>query len=161
MAMRARLAAVPGVGRVVWLGVRPDREVPMVAVEEVMAVAGRGLEGDRYVKGGNRQVTLVQAEHLPVIAALSGLEVTPARMRRNVVVAGINVHALGSGVRFAIGDEVILVGSGACAPCNKLDVLIGPGGFHAARGHGGITAKIERGGVIRTGDEVRALPASS
>ena len=60
-------------------------------------------------------------------------------------------------LRFAIGDEVILVGTGACAPCSKMEELIGVGAFQAMRGHGGITASIERGGTIRVGDVVRVL----
>ncbi len=82
---------------------------------------------------------------------------TPQRTRRNVVVAGINLLALVR-LRFAVGDEVILVGTGACAPCSKMDSTIAEGAFQAMRGHGGITAKIERGGTIRVGDRVEVLP---
>lgn len=158
--LRDRLAVVPQIGRVEWIGVRPGRAEPMVVVDEAVAIAARGLAGDRAVTGrvgGTRQITLVQAEHLPVVAALVGRAVVaPEQLRRNVVVAGINLVALVR-LRFAIGDEVILVGTGPCAPCSKLDTLVGPGGFQAARGHGGITAKIERGGRLRRGDVVRVL----
>jgi MOSC domain-containing protein YiiM len=53
---------------------------------------------------------------------------------------------------------VVLVATGPCAPCGKMDEAIAAGGFQALRGHGGITARVERGGVIRLGDEVRLLP---
>jgi len=55
-----------------------------------------------------------------------------------------------------VGDAVLL-GTGNCAPCAKLDETLGSGGFQAARGHGGITARVERGAVIRVGDAVRVL----
>jgi MOSC domain-containing protein YiiM len=58
--------------------------------------------------------------------------------------------------RFAIG-EAILVGTSSCAPCDKMETALGEGAFQAMRGHGGICARIERSGVIRTGDRVRLL----
>jgi len=151
-----RLKQVPQIGRVTWIGVRPAFEAPMRVLDEALAVAERGLAGDRYLGGGTRQVTLIQAEHLPVIAALVGrAEVTPELLRRNVVVAGINLLSL-KDLRFAIG-EAILVGTKPCAPCEKMETALGLGGFQALRGHGGICARIEHGGVIRIGDAIRAL----
>lgn len=74
-------------GRVAWIGVRPKKGAPTETVKEVVAIAGRGLEGDRAAarEGHKRQVTLIQAEHLGVIASLAGLrKIDPARLRRNV-----------------------------------------------------------------------------
>lgn len=158
--LRERLVDVPQTGTVTWLGVRPAAGAPMIAVDDALAIAERGLDGDRVARGragGKRQITLVQAEHLDVLASLAHVRaVTPEMLRRNVVVRGVNLVALAK-LRFAVGDEVILVGTGACAPCAKMDETVGPGGFQAMRGHGGITAMIERGGRIRRGDVVRAL----
>ena len=159
LSLAERLKIVPQVGAVDWIGVRPARGAAMVAVDEVEAVADRGLAGDRYRSNGTRQVTLIQAEHVPVIAALSGHAITPAQLRRNLVVRGINLLSLQK-LRFAIG-EVVLVGTSACAPCDKMEAEIGEGTFQAMRGHGGICAKIERGGVIRRGDPVRLLRDNS
>jgi len=150
-----QLKIVPQVGTVTWLGVRPARGAPMLTMEEVELVAERGIVGDRYQFSGNRQVTLIQAEHLPVIAALTGGAVTPELVRRNVVVSGVNLLSLQK-QRFVIGGA-ILIGTGACAPCEKMEVALGVGGFQAMRGHGGICARIERSGVIRNGDRVRLL----
>jgi MOSC domain-containing protein YiiM len=156
LSLRERLREVPQEGRVSWIGLRPARGAPMQVVGEAVAVADRGLVGDR-ARRGDRQVTLVQAEHLPVIARFASLDaLAPQQLRRNLVIEGINLLALAK-LSFAIGDEVILVGTGPCAPCGKLDELIGPGGFQATRGHGGITARIERGGILRVGDRVRAV----
>lgn len=163
--LRERLLDVPQRGVVTWLGVRPEHGVALAELALARAIAGLGIEGDvtaaRGRAGGKRQVTLVQAEHLPVIAAFTGLpELRPAQVRRNVAVAGINLLALVK-LRFAIGDEVILLGTGACAPCSRMDELIGAGAFQAMRGHGGITAAVERGGTIRIGDTVRVLAPES
>lgn len=160
--LRERLEDVPQVGVVRWIGVRPEHGAPMRVLDEVRVLEGLGLEGDVAAKGrpfGKRQVTLVQEEHLAVIAALAGVRpaaVTPDALRRNLVVAGVNLIALGK-LRFAVGD-VVLVGTGACAPCSVMEVTLGPGAFQAMRGHGGITTRVEVGGVIRRGDRVRVLP---
>lgn len=151
-----RLRIVPQIGSVDWIGVRPERDAAMRVLDEVLAIADRGLAGDRYCASGSRQVTLIQAEHLPVIAALIGRAVAPQQVRRNLVVRGINLLALHK-QRFAIG-EVVLVATGPCAPCDKMEQALGEGAFQAMRGHGGICARIERGGVIRRGDRVSIAP---
>ncbi len=154
-----RLREVPQIGTVTWIGVRPAPGASMLVLPEVEAIADRGLAGDRAAVarvGGKRQVTLVQAEHLPVLASLMRAErVEPQQLRRNLVIAGINLVSL-TKLRFRIGGQVVLLGTGACAPCGSMDRTLGEGGFQAMRGHGGITAQVVRGGVIRIGDEVRA-----
>ena len=125
--------------------------------EWVEAVAEKGLVGDRYAGGsGKRGVTLLQAEHLPVIAALAGLSaVEPEWLRRNVVVSGVPVIAF-KARRFRIG-EVLLEGTGPCDPCSKMEAALGPGGYNAMRGHGGLCARIVEGGRMRLGDAVVAV----
>jgi MOSC domain-containing protein YiiM len=129
----------------------------MVVLPEVLAIEDRGLAGDRAGKraGGKRQVTLIASEHLGVVARLLGRpEIPAALVRRNLVVSGINPRSL-ERVRFRIGDEVVLEGTGPCEPCAKMDTALGDGGFQAMRGHGGLTARILQGGTIRVGDFVR------
>ncbi len=151
------MATLPRSGRVEWIGLRPAREQAMVAVAEVEAKGGGGLRGDRYKgRNGERGVTLIQAEHLPVIAALAGLEaIAPATLRRNLVVSGIPLVAL-KGRRFRIG-ELVLEGTESCDPCSRMEAALGPGGFNAMRGHGGLCARIVEGGTVRVGDAVAAL----
>ena len=153
-ALGALMATLPRPGRVEWIGLRPARDVAMRAVDAAEAVAGRGLVGDRYASGsGKRGLTLIQAEHLPVVAALAGLpDVSPMTLRRNLVVSGLPLVAL-KGRRFRIG-EVVLEGTGPCDPCSRMEDALGPGGYNAMRGMGGLCARILEGGVIRAGDEV-------
>ena len=154
----ARLfAQFPRAGRVEWIGLRPARAVSMEAVDAAEAVTGKGLVGDRYIgASGKRGITLIQAEHLPVVAALAGHgRIAAATLRRNLVIAGIPLIAL-KDRRFRIG-EVVLQGTGPCDPCSRIEDALGPGGYKAMRGHGGICARIVEGGVIRPGDRVEAL----
>lgn len=154
-ALQRLLSTLPQRGRVQWIGVRPARDQPMAALSEVDIEIGGGLVGDRY--RGNpdsaRQVTLIQAEHLAAIGSLLGrAAIDPAAVRRNIVVAGINLLALRS-AKFSIGG-VLLEGTGHCHPCSRMEAALGPGGYNAMRGHGGITARVLEPGRVRLGDEV-------
>lgn len=149
----------PRAGRLDWIGLRPARGVPVVEVSEAVANAGAGLSGDRYPGGsGKRGATLIQAEHLSVIAALSGhAAIAPATLRRNLVVSGIPVIAF-KGRRFRIGD-VVLEGTGACDPCSHMEAALGPGGYNAMRAMGGLCARIVSGGTLRLGNTVEWVDA--
>lgn len=147
----------PSSGTLQKILLRPERDVEVLDVELAEVSLEKGLLGDRYgKKGGKRQVTLIQAEHLPVIGAMLGKDVIdPALLRRNLVVRGINLLAL-KDQHFKIG-EVILKGTGHCRPCSKMERHLGHGGYNAMRGHGGITATVIQGGTLRIGDEISHL----
>ena len=156
------LAVIPQVGKLEWIGLRPAQRAPLQAVQSVRAEAGRGLIGDRYAEspGTKRQVTLIQAEHLAVIAALTGHSTIPPEwLRRNLVVSGINLLAL-QDRRFRIG-AVLLEGTGLCQPCSRMEEVLGPGGYNAMRGHGGITARVLNSGSLCVGDRVLHDPEAA
>lgn len=148
-------------GRVEWIGLCTSGRGPIQTVPEASAEEGTGLAGDHHAKKGKskREVTLIQAEHFPVIASILGQKepVEPALLRRNIVVSGISLLAL-KDQRFRIG-QAVFEGSGPAAPCSRMEENLGPGGYNAMRGHGGITARVINAGVISVGDEVAALPA--
>ncbi|MDX1658116.1 MAG: MOSC domain-containing protein [Nitriliruptorales bacterium] len=162
---RELVETVPQVGRLEWIGLRPAHRAAVTAVDAVEVREGLGLDGDRRAAGepnpdGKRHVTLIQAEHLPVVAGLVGHDVDPSDLRRNLVVSGIPLLGLRD-LRFRIGSEVVLEGTGHCHPCSRMEENLGAGGFQAMRGHGGITARVIAGGTIRVGDEVTAVRPSS
>jgi len=140
-------------GRVAWIGLRPARRAAVAAVEAV-EVTRDGLAGDHWQRGGPRAVTLIQWEHLPVIGAFLGQDApSPELLRRNIAIAGINLMGLRRRT-FRIGD-VVLRGTGICAPCSRMEENLGPGGYAAVRHHGGIGAEVITPGHIRIGDVVR------
>lgn len=164
--LRSLTTQFPRAGRLEHILLRPARRVAAFSVNQALAVAGCGLEGDRSCKQpasglapSKRQVTLIQAEHLSVIAALAGVAaVEPASMRRNLVVSGINLLAARAlfkdqPVLIRVG-EVILQATGSCEPCSLMEELLGAGGYNAVRGHGGLTAKVLKGGMLRLHDSV-------
>ena len=153
------LQSLPQIGCVSWIGIASGPRSTIEPVRSVIAEAGHGLTGDHHAKrrkDTKRQVTLIQFEHLAAVASLCGRDAaTPDLLRRNVAVAGINVLAL-KDRQFRIGD-VLLEGSGPCEPCSRMEENLGPGGYNAMRGHGGITARVLEGGTIRIGDKVRVV----
>ena len=157
MNIRDLQASLPRDGELLWLATRPARDQPMQVADSVRLIADRGVEGDRGARraGGQRQVTLLQLEHLAVLATLlGGGSVDPALLRRNLLVGGINLLALRTR-RFHIG-AALLEGTGHCHPCSRMERALGAGGYNAMRGHGGITARVLTGAVIQRGDVVRS-----
>ena len=147
-----------GRGKVEWIGLRTDRAEPMRSVADAAVDAQSGLAGDRFQASGpkRRQVTFVQQEHLPVVAALLGKEtIGPEATRRNVLVSGINLLSL-ENQKFKVGECVFLC-TGPCEPCQRMNTTLGPGGLDSMVGHGGIMATVVEPGTIHVGDEVTRL----
>jgi MOSC domain-containing protein YiiM len=155
--LAALLQAPPRPGMVTWLGLRPNRRVPMQPVMVLQLDPAQGTLGDRYAgRSGSRHLTLLQAEHLAAIGSYLGLPaVDPARLRRNVVVSGLNLLAL-KGQRFRLGEAVLEM-TGECHPCSRMEEEFGTGGYNAVRGHGGITARVLDSGAVSLGDALVRL----
>lgn len=156
------LASVPQQGCVRWIGVRPAPRAAMLELDAVEARREAGLTGDHSRPGPRnaRQVTLIQWEHLAVITALMARSaeapISAAELRRNIAISGINLFSL-KGRRFRLG-QAILETTGWCQPCAKLEERLGAGTFQAMRGHGGITARVLQGGIIRLNDALCVEP---
>lgn len=152
-------------GRIECIVVRGSPRAPARTIAATRALAGIGLADDRLGQRGGaalstRQVTLIQAEHLAVIARLARLDdVDPVALRRNLVVSGINLLAL-KNARLQVGGAVLEI-VGPCQPCSRMEEALGPGGYAAMRGHGGMTARVLVGGAINVGDVVRAQVQAS
>ena len=138
------------------ISLHPAARAAIRVVDSAQLTADAGIEGDHRAAGGGgrRQVTLIQQEHLGAIAALVVLDaVDPSLLRRNLVVSGISLAALRDRC-FRIG-EAVLEGTGECQPCSRMEENLGPGGYNAMRVHGGITARVLQGGLVRVGDTVQ------
>ena len=155
--MAELLSRFPRPGRIQGILLRPARHADPQEVEAA-DLGAAGLFGD-HARLGKRALTLIQAEHLPVISALVGREATAALLRRNLVVSGLNLGAL-RGARLRIGPTAEVEITSPCAPCSRMEEALGFGGYNAVRGHGGWCATVTRPGPISLDDEVivAALP---
>jgi MOSC domain-containing protein YiiM len=149
-------------GSVVSIHIAPEAGLPMETVPEARAIAGRGLEGDRYTLGigyysntpgpGGRELTLIETETLEALPAL-GVKLSAAETRRNVATAGVPLNHL-VGREFWIG-AVRLRGTRLCEPCKYLEGLTQPGAMVALIHRGGLRAQILNDGVMRAGDTIK------
>lgn len=130
------------------------------SVSHAQALAGRGLEGDRYASGagtfsannGRRDVTLIEAEALEQFLRNFHHPLTPAQSRRNLLTRGVRLNDL-VGVDFFVG-RVALRGLRLCEPCSHLAQFTAmpvlPGLVH----QGGLYAEILQEGALTVGDSV-------
>ena len=148
-------AREPGRGTVEALVLAPAAEAPVRAVPEAVAVAGRGLEGDRYEEGQGTFASGRPGSALTLIEAAVLDELGPVDHRRNVVVRGTDLNAL-VGREFTLG-ELRCRGSRLCEPCLHLDKLNGGGVLRPLVHRGGLRADIVTGGTVRVGDVLLPL----
>jgi MOSC domain-containing protein YiiM len=144
-------------GIVEAIHISPEREQLPAPVSSVEAVPGAGLRGDRYFQetGGHaegKDITLIEAEAIEGFRADTGIELTAAEMRRQVLTRGLGLNDL-VGKRFRVG-EVECIGRVLCEPCNHIQSLTRPGVLRGMVHRGGLRADVLRGGTIKVGDEV-------
>ena len=148
-------------GTVVSIYIAPGAAAPMKEVAAVRAVAGKGLEGDRYFsetgtyshqQGPSRHVTLIEIEAIEAVKRDDEIDLAAGETRRNIVTRGVAVNHL-VGKEFTVG-EVRLRGTELCEPCAHVEQLSRKGVRQALVHRGGVNAEILASGVIRAGDAV-------
>lgn len=134
---------------------------PMQSVTNVLAVVGKGLEGDRYASklgtysnqpGSGRDVTLIEIEAIEALKRDYGIDLDPRLARRNIVTRGVPLNHLVE-KEFKIGD-VILRGTRLCDPCAYMEKLTVKGTLRGLIHRGGLRAEIMKGGTIKVGDKL-------
>jgi MOSC domain-containing protein YiiM len=126
--------------------------------DSAVAVAGRGLEGDRYFRKPGAgdpatEVTLVESEAVEALKREGVTEIAPVKTRRNLLTRGVPLNHL-VGCEFTVGD-VVLRGIRLCEPCDHLEGLTVNGIKDGLRHRGGLRAEILNGGTLRLGDAIR------
>jgi hypothetical protein len=133
-------------GKVANLFRKPGHRLPMDAIEEIRAVADKGLMDDASFGRGKRQVLLVDRK------VLEQFQLKPGDVRENITIQDLDLASLPVGARLAIGSSLLEITS-ICEPCNRMDE-IHPGLQQAISGKRGVLACVIRGGLIRVGDHV-------
>lgn len=141
---------------------------PVQRVSSVRAVAGKGLEGDRYFlergtysdkPGPRREVTLIEIEAVEAVNRDYRIALAPGESRRNIVTRGVYLNHLVDR-EFRVGG-VILKGLRLCEPCSHLESLTRPGVLSSLIHRGGLRAQVIQEGTIAVGDLVEELPPES
>jgi MOSC domain-containing protein YiiM len=147
-------------GNVESIHIAPAAKAPMHAVNEVQAIPGTGLNGDRYAQQQGTffkplpdfELTLIESEALEALKQEYDIELSPAESRRNVTTRGVALNHL-VGKEFKIG-EVKIRGIRLCEPCSHLEALTGRPLVKGLCHRGGLRAQILTEGTIRVGDIV-------
>ena len=143
-------------GRVEGIFISSQKGLLPEPVESVRALAGRGLEGNRYFFDGDAPpgvaLTLIAAEAVEAMDREHGISIEPRESRRNVVTRGIDVNQL-VGKQFRIGD-VECYGVELCEPCTSLQAMTKPGIIEGLVHRGGLNADILSDGEIHVDDAV-------
>jgi MOSC domain-containing protein YiiM len=161
----AAAAAVPGwTGVVRYLHITPRAFLPMRPMPELRLIAGKGIEGDRYMIGREegfyshrpeegRQVTLFELETLIALKRDANIDLSPQEHRRNVTTEGVPLTHL-VGRQFWLG-ETLLEATRLSIPCRHIEEITGKPIFDPLINRSGLNCKILRGGTVRVGDIVR------
>ena len=159
-------------GRIRGIHVAPEQGAPTRSIETARALAGRGLEGDRYCladpetddqsdgrAGGTfadrdgSDLTLIETEALEAVERDYDIALEPGVHRRNLTTEGVALNHL-DGERFRVGD-VVCEGVELCEPCSYLERHLAEDGIREALVHrGGLRARILEGGVLTVGDRL-------
>ncbi|WP_454629971.1 MOSC domain-containing protein [Bradyrhizobium cenepequi] len=156
-------------GVLLHIHIAPSASYEMEELAEAECVVGRGIVGDRYHNGLGtyspkpdvREVTLIEQEALDALSRndpplqQGPITLEPRDHRRNLTVKGVPLNHL-VGRRFRVGD-VILRGGRLNFPCKYLEELLGLPVFLPLYNRSGLNCGIERGGIIRPGDEIELL----
>ena len=152
-------------GHVEHIHIAPAEGAPLQELNEVEAVSGVGLTGDRYATpehgpdyDGGQDLTLVEAEALERLAAEEGIQLEPGATRRNLTTRGVSLNDL-VGKTFLVGD-VLAKGIELCEPCNHLQQSIGKPILRPLAHRAGLRAQLLTSGTIRVGDELKPAPES-
>lgn len=149
--------------RVRTIHVAGEQGEPMERIERATAVAGRGIEGDRYfdtegtfADRDGSDITFIEQEALDAVEGDYDIDLEPGVHRRNVTTEGVALNHL-VGARFRVG-EVVCEGTELCEPCSYLESHLEKRGVRKALVHrGGLRARILEGGVVAPGDGVEPL----
>jgi MOSC domain-containing protein YiiM len=130
----------------------PTYGAPTVSLNEIVAVKGKGVEGDRYF-GTTRQMTIVSTGELSSAAGELGIDaISDGATRRNITVVADELPRQ-HGAEIHIGEVTLEIWRD-CAPCELMETTVGPGAKTALKGRSGISTTVTKGGTIRLGDPV-------
>ena len=153
-------------GTVLTIQIAPNGTDLLRNLDQVKAIEGMGLEGDRYYNrtgtysnkhNESREVTLIESEALEALAKDYEVELKGTESRRNISTQGVALNHL-VGKEFKVG-QAVLRGIRLCEPCTHLEEVSGKPARKGLIHRGGLRAQIIKSGLIHVGDEIESLPS--
>lgn len=151
-------------GEVVSIQIAPNATDMLKKIEQVRAVEGKGLEGDRYYNrtgtysdkhDESREATFIESEALEALASDYLVELNSAESRRNISTRGVALNHL-VGKQFKVG-EATFRGIRLCEPCTHLEEVSGKQVRKGLIHRGGLRAQIVKSGLIQVGDNIETI----
>ena len=151
-------------GTVESIHIASDAAQATQSLQQVVAIPGEGLQGDRYAlktgtfyePGPDHELTLIEAEAVEALEREDKVKIDAGEARRNIVTRNVPLNHL-VGKEFEIG-EVRIRGIRLCEPCDHLQKLTGKKVLKGLIHRGGLRAQILTKGTIRVGDSVKVIP---
>ena len=151
-------------GQLLAIHLAPTATAELQKVEQAQAIAGQGIEGDRYSIGKgtfskpgskSQEITLIEQEAVEAAAREDEIPLEFVHTRRNLLTCGVPLNHL-VGKEFTVGS-VTMRGVKLCEPCGHLEKLHFSGIKHALQHRGGLRAQIISGGVLQVGDVIKPM----
>jgi MOSC domain-containing protein YiiM len=153
-------------GTVLSIQIAPNGTDSLRNLEQINAIEGMGLEGDRYYNrtgtysnkhDESREATFIESEALEALVKDYNVELKGTESRRNISTRGVALNHL-VGKEFKVG-EAVFRGIRLCEPCTHLEEVSGKPARKGLIHRGGLRAQIIKSGMIQVGDEIESLPA--
>lgn len=141
-------------GTVIAVCTSPEKGTQKTIINEAVFIEDYGIQGDAHAGKWHRQVSLLSYDKIEEFRA-RGADVEDGAFGENLVVKGIDFRTLPVGTRLWCGEvvlEITQIGKEChhgCQIFQKMGECIMP--------REGVFAKVIRGGIIRTGDEMQVV----
>lgn len=144
--------------------IRPITASAQIECEQVVVVAGQGIEGDRYFACHDepgQNLTLVEAEEIEAFICGQGSPGDLSISKRNFITRGVRLNKL-VGREFMVG-EVRLLGVKLCEPCEMLGKSLASADLGAEEvvrrfvHKAGLRVEVLTSGVVTRGEKVQLL----
>jgi MOSC domain-containing protein YiiM len=112
-------------GKVLEIGISENKSSKIVSVNQVEAIKGKGLIGEKHFKEDNKkrsQITLIEIENINHYNKITGTMIPAINFLRNIVTEGVRLNALIS-KEFFIGN-VKVKAHDLCRPCKNLQEFL-------------------------------------
>ena len=140
--------------KIISINISPKKGMRKKAVDSAVLKDNYGLENDAHAsEKWHRQVSLLGTESIKKIQD-KGVDVGPGDFAENITTEGVTLYTLPIGTKMTIGQDIELEVSQIGKVCHARCAIYEQAG-DCVMPREGIFVKVIKGGIIKTGDEIR------